>query len=866
MKVLIFEPTTLPEAGVAEAPALDATSERHRIDLPEGDHVSVGDPRAWLRGHADVKGVVLLLVTGYAGRLHLAWARRLLGAKYRVWFYWPAEQAVECVDEERLRSARRHWAVVQAWQAARRLTGRSPWMPASGPPEGIASILQDVESVVAAARPIAFRHDVPPSTTAPLKGAGVYLRLDYWAPITSGGSYVHTCFVAKELSRTTERLVALTANRYTLIDDLRITQVVPDRPGTASGELDLLRATAHYEARLRPVLEVLQPAFIYERLCLGNYAGARLSQALGIPYIVEYNGSELSMRRSFQGDRFTFEKEFERIEEAAFRQATVISVVSHIVRDDLVARGIDPAKIVVNPNGVDPESYAPAAPGEREALRRELGWSGAERVVCFTGTFGGWHGVDVLAAAIPRIAAASPDVRFLLIGDGSHKHLVDAAVRETRLEGRVRMTGRVPQSEGARLLRAADIYVSPHSSHMVDSRFFGSPTKLFEYMALGGGIVASDLEQIGQVLRPALAPEAFRGGSAPPVRDERAVLCEPGDVDQFTDGVVGLATFADTARALGANARAAAESTFSWEAHVHRLWQFASGDPRASFAAPAQPATAAPLTRIETGDAYKDQVQHQWNNNPVGSQYVKHAQAHTLDWFLEVETHRYGTYGPWMPEVMEFDKHGGDRVLEVGGGMGTDLAQFAKSGAIVTDLDLSAGHLTLAQENFRLRGLPGTFIHYDAEALPFPDSSFDVVYSNGVIHHTPNTQSVVDEIYRVLKPGGKAIIMVYAENSLHYWQMQVGVLGLRQGLLQGASMGEIMSRNVEMTKNDARPLVKVYTARRLRAMFSRFEDVRIVKRQLTQPELPKAFRWVPLGLAGRAAGWNLVVKARRPGR
>src|SRR5205807_184641 len=104
---------------------------------------------------------------------------------------------------------------------------------------------------------------------------------------------------------------------------------------------------------------------------------------------------------------------------------------------------------------------------------------------------------------------------------------------------------------------------------------------------------------------------------------------------------------------------------------------------------------------------YKTETQQQWNNDPCGSHYVKEATPHTLDWFLEAESYRYGDYAPWMPELMEFAQHRGERVLEIGGGMGTDLAQFARHGAIVTDIDLSAGHLALAQENFKLRGLQG---------------------------------------------------------------------------------------------------------------------------------------------------------------
>jgi ubiquinone/menaquinone biosynthesis C-methylase UbiE len=196
--------------------------------------------------------------------------------------------------------------------------------------------------------------------------------------------------------------------------------------------------------------------------------------------------------------------------------------------------------------------------------------------------------------------------------------------------------------------------------------------------------------------------------------------------------------------------------------------------------------------------------------------------------------------------------------------MGTDLAQFAAHGARCTDLDLSAGHLAHAQRNFELRGFEGRFVHGDGESLPFDDGEFDVAYSNGVIHHTPNTQQTIAEIFRVLKPGGKAIIMVYAENSWHYWRNIVLGLGLRSGELDTRSPGEIMSRHVELSSQGQRPLVKVYTAKRLRRMFAAFDDIRIYKRQLMAQELPRSLRWVPLDLAMRLGGWNLIVKAKKP--
>jgi len=266
---------------------------------------------------------------------------------------------------------------------------------------------------------------------------------------------------------------------------------------------------------------------------------------------------------------------------------------------------------------------------------------------------------------------------------------------------------------------------------------------------------------------------------------------------------------------------------------------------------------------IQTGDSYKDRVQDQWNENPVGSHHARASQPHTLDWFLEVERHRYGVYAPWMPEVMEFAKHADRDVLEIGGGMGTDLAQFAANGARVTDLDLAAGHLRLAEENFRLRGLKGRFVHRDAESLPFDDRSFDVVYSNGVLHHTPNTAAVVGEIRRVLRPGGRAIVMLYAEHSLYYWRKLVWRSGVRDGLLDRVSMGEIMSRLVERSANEARPLVKVYTRPRAARLFKDFDRVEILQRQLEPHDLPDGLKWT-LSFTERRLGWNLIIKATRP--
>jgi glycosyltransferase involved in cell wall biosynthesis/ubiquinone/menaquinone biosynthesis C-methylase UbiE len=905
-----------PSGAVAEVeePRLAGTTERHKLRLVATGSADGISPTESLNRDPTLAGLVCEMHVGWVGRELLHIIGQVLRRGRRVWLYWPEEEAVECVDRERLASHWRHWLFIQAhrhvlkpahtlieryqrvrkevpiaklpaWAAARTLRALRPVdVPSAATPPS-ADRLEALRQFEPA--PVAIHLPSVPSSDEPLPGVGVYLRSDFWVHIESGGSYGHTCYVAKELAAVCDQFVAFLPCPYPLLDDYGVHQIALDAPSTSAPEDVIAGATDHYFARLKPALQALRPSFIYERLCLGNYAGALLSRMLGIPYIVEYNGSEISMRKSFDGVGYVHEAMYLKAEEVAFAQATAISVVSEQVRASLLARGVDPSKVLVNPNGVDPDVYSPPTSAEKHRIRERFGFTGDDVVVGFTGTFGGWHGIDVLAAAIPQVCQLRDDIKFLLIGDGALKHLIDAVVEEHGLESRVVRTGRVPQRDGAVMLKACDILVSPHNSHMVDSRFFGSPTKIFEYMSVGAAIVASDLEQIGQTLSPALSPADVARPDVF-VADERAVLCPPGDVPQFVQAVVNLAGRPMVRAALGASARAAVLEHYSWKHHVQNLWRFVQGEhelaslvpdlfaksrpARAILAAPAVVAVANDFGRvgaapnaIPTGDAYKDETQRQWDNDPVGSQYVKDAAPHTLDWFLEAEAYRYREYAPWMAEVMEFGNHEGAEVLEIGGGMGTDLAQFALHGAQVTDLDLSSGHLEHARENFRLRGLSARFLHDDAERLPFNDNTFDVVYSNGVLHHMPNTRTAVAEIFRVLKPGGRAIVMMYAENSWHYWRRLVGQLGLTEGRLETLSMGEIMSRSVERSDNSrARPLVKVYTRRRLASLFDGFTDVKILQRQMVGAEVPRALAWVPLPMLGKIMGWNLIIKARKP--
>jgi glycosyltransferase involved in cell wall biosynthesis len=136
----------------------------------------------------------------------------------------------------------------------------------------------------------------------------------------------------------------------------------------------------------------------------------------------------------------------------------------------------------------------------------------------------------------------------------------------------------VPQREAARLLAACDVLLSPHSRHMSDRPFFGSPTKLFEYMAYGAGIVCSDLVQLGEVMRPAL----MLGDERAP-EGARSILVRPGSSEDLVAGSVRLIDDPALRETLGANARAAAARYYTWDEHVQVLWRFAKGLPPGGY-------------------------------------------------------------------------------------------------------------------------------------------------------------------------------------------------------------------------------------------------------------------------------------------
>lgn len=288
--------------------------------------------------------------------------------------------------------------------------------------------------------------------------------------------------------------------------------------------------------------------FLYQRYSRFNWTGVVLSAVTGLPLAIEYNGSEVWISRQWDPSGLVWLlKRFERLN---LRAADYIFVVSEVEYRNLIETGISSAKIVVNPNGVDTDRFCPNCGGD--GIRSALGID-RRVVVGFVGTFGPWHGAPVLAEAATRLNNPS-QFHFLFIGAGEQRAKTESIISSAPLEAT--FSGSVPHDKVPAYLDACDILASPHVRSTDGTEFFGSPTKLFEYLATGKGIVASRLGQISEVI----------------VDGKNGLLVEPGDSEELARSIEKLATDTELRERLGTAARATAIERYTWRHNASRVF------------------------------------------------------------------------------------------------------------------------------------------------------------------------------------------------------------------------------------------------------------------------------------------------------
>jgi|Laugrefa1bdmlbdn_1035148.scaffolds.fasta_scaffold21403_2 SAM-dependent methyltransferase len=216
--------------------------------------------------------------------------------------------------------------------------------------------------------------------------------------------------------------------------------------------------------------------------------------------------------------------------------------------------------------------------------------------------------------------------------------------------------------------------------------------------------------------------------------------------------------------------------------------------------------------------------------------------AGTPEWFMQAEKLRYSHYGKWVPKLLEFNKHAGERILCIGSGLGTDWIQYAKNGAEVWATTTKDAQDELIRQNFQSRNLTFNLRKLSKQGILFANCSFDVVLLNDFCKEEITHEHLSSEIQRVLKPGGKLLSLSQSLFNISYFLKKV--------------FPTIVSQKHQETD--------FYTATELKNIFAFCQESRVHKRHLQRNDLPPLFRWIPIPLIERLVGKHLIFKGFKP--
>jgi glycosyltransferase involved in cell wall biosynthesis len=385
---------------------------------------------------------------------------------------------------------------------------------------------------------------------------GALERVAYLYPIpgvrsSAGGGATHAREVIRAFRRAGIAVAPFTTNEAFTEDPTNGDDIRWNRAAVAS-RARALPASAALAGDIGLVRKAYGSArnadLIYQRHQRFALAGGLLAIMTRKPLFLEYNG-----RGDFMVSDPRFLAAQRRLcERAALRAAARVIVVSEIERRRLASEGIELDRIVVCPNGVDPARFST---GGGDRVRRTLKLDPSDRVIGFVGTFGPWHGARVLAEAFSLVAREEPDARLLLVGDGLERPAVERILTDRGVGGQTILAGKIPSADIPAYLDACDILASPHVPLPGGEEFFGSPTKLYEYMAAAKPIVASRLGQIGDVLEDG----------------KTALLVTPGDVTELAAAILRLLADETLCDRIAQAARQLAAAKHTWDRRIADL-------------------------------------------------------------------------------------------------------------------------------------------------------------------------------------------------------------------------------------------------------------------------------------------------------
>lgn len=321
--------------------------------------------------------------------------------------------------------------------------------------------------------------------------------------------------------------------------DLRDIPVRLIPQATAAATVDRERQAMDANSVVRGLLEEAGPFdWVYERYSLWSHAAVEFAADTGTPSVLEVNAPLIEEQAAHRG--LVHRTEAEEIARRVFSRASAIAAVSDGVAKYVRAVGGSKTRVRVIPNGVDPRRFTECQPAPSP-------WEETSNpfVIGFVGTLKPWHGVHFLVSAFDEVHRRCSSARLLIVGDGPLRAEIEGSLEARGLRDASHFTGAVNPEEVPSWIARMDVAVAPYPAM---EGFYFSPLKLFEYMAAGRAVVASDIGQISGVLEDGVT----------------GLLCTPGEPVSLAACLLKLESDPSMRRALGAAARARVLGRHTW--------------------------------------------------------------------------------------------------------------------------------------------------------------------------------------------------------------------------------------------------------------------------------------------------------------
>jgi len=299
------------------------------------------------------------------------------------------------------------------------------------------------------------------------------------------------------------------------------------------------------------ILKEMNPDVVISRFTLYGFSSLALCKSRKIPFVIEADNPPIYENNSFYGkENIHLDRIAKTIEQKNLMQADAIIVLSNILKDFFVSKGVHENKMFVIPNGADPDKFYPRL--RDDFLVEKFNLKG-KRVIGWIGSLdGGWQGLENLVKMTQNVLSQQEDIVFMYVGGAKNKQRFQDLIEETGFNDRVILPGLVPYIEIPRYLSVMDIVIAPYPK--LDF-WYPSSMKIFEYMGCGKAVVASGVGQINEVIEDGVNGSLF----------------DPDIKDDLTKKVLSLARKPDLCRLLGANAHKTVLQKYTWKHHAKKM-------------------------------------------------------------------------------------------------------------------------------------------------------------------------------------------------------------------------------------------------------------------------------------------------------